>query len=264
MSKNTKILLSLLTLCAVAIGVGWRSMNSPVTTANPNSGAPMLDKLEEKARKAKSNDAAAVHELADEVFANFDVEIPPELGDGMKERLVRAEMKYRKTGKGIRETHIVRTINELAEKFSAPDYAKTSPLQVRIMRVQMMREYPSFIAQETREKKRGLKKKVGDSINPEVSPLEGVFITSVLLWQKMLNDKWQQPADEWAATLHQKHFGELRRGNGDPKPKMVVNPLRNDKVQEMDDIVARGLAKLNIIDAKSLVDSTLDTLGIER
>lgn len=262
MRNHTKFLVLLLALCIIAIGVGWRSVNSPVATASSNSGAPMTDKIEEKARKAKGHDEAAIRELTDEVFANFDVEIPPELGDGMKERLVRAETKYRKTGKGLRESHIAQTINELADKFAAPDYAKTSPLQVRVMRVQLMREYPNFIAQETREKKKGLRKKVGDSINPEVSPLEGIYITSVLIWQKMLNEDWQQNPPQWAATLHRKRFGEPN--SSDTKPRIIGSSFNTIKKREMADVVARAMEKLNITDAKHLVDTSLDTLGIER
>lgn len=226
----------------------------------------MRDRIEEKARKAKDNNESSIRELADEVFANFDVDIPSELShtvEEVKDRVVRAEMKYRKGGRGLRESHIARTINELANSFNAPDYAKTSPLQVRVLRMELMKDYPSFIAQEMRREKKGLKKKVGDSINPEVSPLEGIYITSVLIWQKMLNDKWQQPPDEWAATLHQKHFGEPRR-SGDPQPRMAVSPLRNDKIGEMEDVVARGLARLSIADAMNLVDSSLNSLGIEK
>ncbi len=266
MSKHTKILLSLLTLCAVAIGVGWRSVNSSVTTANRNSGAPMIDKIEEKARKAKGNDEALIRDLADEVFKEFAVDIPTDITAAMKDRLVSAEVKYRKTGKGPREGNVVRTINELANRFNAPDYAKATPLQVRTLRVELMKVYPSFIAQETDERKKGLRKKVGDLINPELSPLEATYLTVMMLHQKMLNDDFQQTPEDFPAKLRKTRLqgfnnAERQIGTGGDYERKRRN---DEKRREMRAVFDRGVANLSMIDAEKMVSAALDNLGIER
>lgn len=227
----------------------------------------MHNQVEEAAKKAKNNDEKAVRELADAVFDYAGGQMPDSVSAGMKDRLVRAEMNYRKGKKGIREEDIVRTVNELADTMGAPAYAKTSKLQVKVMRVKLMGDHPSFIAQERDEKKKGLKKKVGDTLNPEVSPLEGAFITMMMVQQKVLNEDWQKTPEEYAATLNTKHSKESKSVGEDQeiKGRLVAKKAKNmEKVNEMMETISKGLGRLGAAGALELADKSLDTLGIER
>lgn len=224
-------------------------------------------RVEEAAKKAKNNDEKAVRELADAVFDYAGGQMPESVSDGMKDRLVRAEMNYRKGKKGIREEDIVQTVNELADTIGAPAYAKTSKLQVKVMRVKLMGDHPSFIAQERDDKKKGLKKKIGDTINPEVSPLEGAFITMMMIQQKVLNEDWQKTPEEYAATLNTKHSKEVKSvaEGQEIKGRLVAKKAKNmEKVNEMMETISKGLGRLGAADALNLADKSLDTLGIER
>jgi hypothetical protein len=222
----------------------------------------MFQELEEKAKLAQNDNETAISELADSIFKEVgSADIPADVITGIKGRLIRAEKKFRKNKKGVREENIVRMINELADKFQAPAYAKTSPLQVRLARVELMKYMPSFIAQETRPERKGLKKKVGTSINPEVSPLEAAYIAMLLIHQKMLNEQYQQTPDEYTANLHK--WRAAARNNSSTE-HTLVSKHNQEKCREMRDVVSRGVSRLSPASVQGLINDSLDTLGIER
>lgn len=229
----------------------------------------MLDDLiDEKAQQARSGNETAVHELADEVFNTaYFVELPSDVKELIKERVVRDELRHREGKRGgVEEDKIVLAINELARKLDAPDYAQTSVAQVRALRVRLMQGYPNFIAQETSDKKRGLNKRVGDSINPEMSPLEAVFVAGVLLQQKMLNEDFQHPPGEWEDKLQKKQLrkweagGQNVGGQTTPRIEMSTNARRN----EMRRAITHGVSRMRLSELQNLPDRILDTLGIIR
>lgn len=261
--------LALLILCATG-GILFR-LNSPARAqSSSDSGeANMLtdDFIDEKAHRAKGNDESAVRELANEVFATaYFGEIPSDYREAMKERIIRDELNYRSGKKGVSEEKVVLTVNHLALKFNAPDFAQTSAAQVRALRVRLKLGYPNFIAQETREKKKGLKKKVGDTINPEMSPLEAAFVTGVLVQQKMLNADFQHAPQVWEEKLRK---GQLKRWEAGANPNAQTEPRlihsKGDaKRNEMRRAISQSASKMTIYELMSLPDETLDILGIGR
>ncbi len=264
MRKRIK-LLCLLFICCSSIMVGWRlatlsraSNNNPLTSDQRGS---MFDQIEEKAQRAKDGNEASIRELTDEIFSRLaTADIPASTLLEMKDRLLRAELKYRRDKKGCREIHIVKAINELAEKFAAPDYAKTSPLQVRALRVNLMGSVPSLIAPET-DKEKKLKKKVGDKINPNVSPLEAIFLTMLMVQQKMLNPVWQQTSTEFADSLR-KHRPE--ENSGGREHRLRADNLNREKSRVMRRVVANKVKELGASDVHQLIAASLDTLGLDR
>ncbi|HEX8071867.1 MAG TPA: hypothetical protein VF546_18105 [Pyrinomonadaceae bacterium] len=227
------------------------------------------DLIDEKARKVIGPDETAIRELADEVFASSHFgEIPASALEKIKERAIAHEVKYRQGHKGINEKTIVKMINELADKVGAPEYAKTSPFQVHALRARLMFGYPNFISPLTADKKRGLQKKLGTSMNPELSPLEAVFVAGVLLEQKLINAEFQYSPEEWADKLKKKELknwqaAELRRRNrAQVKPQLAVSS--NPKAGEMRAIIAQVYSKVSPGELIRLADDSLDTLGIER
>jgi hypothetical protein len=256
MRKRTKILLTLSALTFLS-GVIWFS-SGVVKGKNPYTPGS----LEDKARKAKDGDEEAVRDLADEVFYRYGRMFPTEVQDKVKEQVVRAELEYKKNKKGgVRETHVVNAVNFLAERFDAPDFVKTDHRQVRVMRARLRPEAPSFIAPDP-EGKKGLKKKVGQPLNPEVSPLEATCLMLVMLNQKALNDEFQQSPREFAASVKRKpSWMEKDRGG----PTIVVNDPRNiEKQRSVFRAVARGAGNMRTIDAINLADDTLHKLGVKK
>jgi hypothetical protein len=242
----------------VFAGVSWFIYGPVVKGKSPFTPSS----LEDKARKAKGGNEDAVRDLADEVFYRYGQMLPTEVTDKVKERVVRAETEYKKNGKGgVRETDVVQAVNLLAEKFNAPEFAKTDLRQVKMLRARMRTQAQSFIAPDP-EKKKGLKKKLGEPMNQEVSPLEATCLLLVMLNQKALNNDFQQTLQEFAIKARRKPSGL----EGDPGGPSVVmnNPLNIEKSRAVIRATVKGVSRMKTLDALNLADDTLDKLGIKK
>ena len=264
-----RLFLSLFMLCVITIGILWLGIGlfpdgeskSSLATANEGQKKSMSQSIEEKAQRARGADENSIRELADAVLSNANIKvIPTDILDNMKERLIRAELKYRNGKRGIHESAVVQLINNLADKFRAPDYAKTSPLQVRTLRVHLQRRLPSFIAQSSHEERKGLEKKVGERMNPEMSPLEAAYVTAILIWQKMLNEDWQETPEKWTPdSLNQRSADS----DANAKPQLSSIGVR-EKASEMSRVITHGTARLESASVRDLIDTSLEIIGIEK
>jgi hypothetical protein len=246
-----------------------------------------LDSIDEKALQAKDNDETAVRALADEVFGTPELAVvPTEDREMMKERVLQAELDYRnRRSEGIAEENVVQTVNELADKFAAPDFAKTSTLQVRVLRADLLNDYPNFIAQETSETgtiaagggETSFQATIGDSVNPTMSPLEAVYVTAVMLHQKWLNENYQYAPEERVYQVYNKAVERWRSNRAassahqrdDNKVEYRLELKKNHEqcnqiVRAVINGAARLLSSQNSSASRNLYDATLDTLGIKR
>lgn len=177
-------------VCACGIGLLWLSANR-ITWGQSQSRVrdqrrdPYVD-LDEKASRVRSGDENLVRELAEAVFRNLPIgEVPDLLARPYKERVIRSEVNYRNGRReGIAEANIVRLIDELATRFDAPDYARTNPDEVRMLRLTFAEIMPHFIPRQPFQGANAVEERVVFSVAPQMSPLEAVYITSHLLWQK--------------------------------------------------------------------------------
>lgn len=300
MQRGLVLLFSLLVFGLMIGGTMWHNANSFAQIVRlPRSGDDgggtttlnwKLDWIDEKALQAKNNEESAVRALADEIFNIPELAlIPTEDRDAMKTRVLSHELAYRSgNSEGIREENIVLTVNELADKFNAPDYARTSALQVRVLRADFLNRYPNFIAQESASGATGTipagggepssGSAIGDSVSPTMSPLEAVYMTAMMLEQKMLNENYQHAPQEWVEKVYNKAIEQwetdaARRaaseedGSGEITYRLMA-PTNLDKRNEMMQCFNNGAATLlssnpqNLMSVQSLLDETLDTLGI--
>ncbi|HEX3249537.1 MAG TPA: hypothetical protein VHS05_08920 [Pyrinomonadaceae bacterium] len=256
-AKKTALLLVLTLGIALLLITSGVSPKSEATQSNDIQLRVGL--LNAKARLARSGDERAVGDLADEVFKQFG---PPELAFGLslyKDRLVRAEINYRRQGVGgIPEKNLVKAMNGLTRRLGAPDYSRVSTPQVRFLRVNMLGGYPGFISQAPEGNP-------GKSIvNSEMSPLEAAGLALLMVNQKLSNKDFQVTPAEWAT---QRHLRAVERWNayksGKPAPekstaqaKVVVETMRSKELQR--------LFSNRVADVPPLVDRALDDLGIPR
>jgi hypothetical protein len=243
-------------------------------TQNIQAENPLAD-LNRKAKAARLGDPTAVRALTDEAFNTFaPAEVPVFTREVMKERVARAEVDYRRgVDKGISEVKVANTINELADKFQLPDYAKVSVAMVRTARVVLMLQLPNLVAQNN-PASRNHKKTIGSSINPSMSPVEATTLTLFVLQQKMLNEAFQVTHSEFYAGIQQRQvesWRELRaKRNGDSKtivdqqtaPSMQVRS--NTRSDELRQAVNKAVAHMSPDVLLNLADSSLDTLGLKR
>jgi hypothetical protein len=275
MVKRFVLSLTLLLTGALAAGVAWHSTRThaqdqpPAASTDGGANSVTDDSINDKAKKAHGGDERAVRELADEVFNTpYFAEVPETIRQAIKERVLRHEADYRKGKKGVKEEQVVQTVNGLADKFELPEYAKTSPLQVRVLRARLKGGYPDFIAPDTDPQNRGLKKKVGARLKAEMSPLEAVFTTAVLVQQKLLNEDFQLGPGEYSDYLHKKELEKwhaAREGHqGDHGHKHQLGFVEKSKYRELREGIGRKAKQMNPADLLSLPDQTLDALGIKR
>lgn len=275
MLKRFVLGLTLLLTGALAPGVAWHSTRThaqdqlPAASTDGGANGVTDDSINEKAKKAHGGDERAVRELADEVFNTpYFAEMPEALRQAVKERVLRHEADYRAGKKGVKEGQVVQTVNGLADKFELPDYAKTSPLQVRVLRARLRAGYPDFIAQDTDPQNRGLKKKVGARLKTEMSPLEAVFTTAVLMQQKLLNEDFQLAPGEYSDHLHKQELEKwkaAREGHQSERGhKHRLGFAQKSKYQEIREAIRRKAERMSAADLLALPDETLDALGINR
>jgi hypothetical protein len=232
-------------------------VTSPARSGNPGKGP--VAQLNEKARAVKDGDTRTTREMVDEVFRTVTFgEASASLMEATKERLQRAEISYR-NGKqeGIQEINVVRVVNGLALKFKAPEYAKTSQYEVRTLRLAMLPLLPDFIAVE-RFGETGEEARIGSTIPPQMSPTEAVFVTLMLLQQKLSNPEYQMTHAERVSRWAEKH----RRKEGDSQ----TVPRREDtaRQEEMQQVMERGIFEMAAAELSNLPTRALDILDVQK
>ena len=163
---------------------GQSQQNTPSYLPQPYA------RVNEKARAVKGTDERAIRELADAVLlltigdTARSVFVNP-----YKERLIRAELNYRKGQRGgIPEASIVRVIDELVRELSAPEYAKTDEDQVHDTRLAISSLMPHFIVQQPLPSGEESSTEAPYTVDPTMSPLEAVYVTRFLIMQKEINE----------------------------------------------------------------------------
>src|SRR6185369_13602348 len=119
MSKRNSLLgvlflSSALCVTAVLIVGGRRASSQDFQIDRADS----IARINSKAELLNTADETVIRDLADEAFRSFDADlVPPEISDTIKERIVRAEVNYRRGyGKPVSEFGVVRMTNMLMKK----------------------------------------------------------------------------------------------------------------------------------------------------
>ena len=272
MNKPTKVSGVLFIFCVFASASFWLSTNRATGAPAPSAPAPEsetprrpspLERINEKARAARSGEEHAVGELTDAVFNTIvgDDEVSAAATKELKGRVFRSEMEYRRgKRKGVEEVEVVKVINGLAKKYGAPDYAKTNQGEVRELRMSMLLTEGDFVARGRNDGKGGKKRKKGDTIGSEMSPLEAVYVTADMVKQKLYNEDYQLTQEERRARWAEKHDGKVKKCEGEGCGAKVLDSPRHVEMQE----VGRRAGDTSLGDALDTAHRTLNILGIDR
>lgn len=217
--------------------------------------AQRLAALDSKARSAKSGDLAAVTSLTDEVLNYFGTPETVWTFSPFKDRMIRAETDYRnKRFKGISEEKVAHLLNKLAKDLDAPDYAYVNSRQIRFLRGRLLTALPSLITTTIDSRKRV-------SIDPEMSPLEAVAMTHLIITQKLSNVSFQVPPEEWMQNQH-----EERRANNAPDRQPRSAPQFEAKLMPFEESEKAKTLKQLVLDRSAslepLIDRYLTDLGL--
>ena len=252
MSKRNSLLgvlflSSALCVTAVLIVGGRRASSQDFQIDRPDS----IARINSKAELLNTADESVIRELTDGVFMSFDADlVPQEIKDSMKERIVRAEVNYRRGfGKPVSEFGVVRMTNMLMKKLGAPAYAQTNVFEVRRLEMNFLPFLSKFIGKKPVGTSHG-PKALGSSFNPEMSPLEAVVIANLMIQQKRVNPAYQLTQDEWVAKHYGKNLSKHEFGD-------------KSRSDEMEKAIKHG-GDLSVYELVKLPHRALDLLGVER
>lgn len=280
MRKRNTWVISLLLFFALAGGAIWITSNS---TAQNKSGADKrggpqsspveantskpLGNINDKSRAANNGGETEIRELADEIFATYQLDqAPAGLGDVIKERLVNAEINYRsgKGQEGISDASIVRAVNYLAYKAGAPIYAQTNVFELRRAKLALL-PYTADLQARSRATD-GLmlgdgKTTTKDANSPTMSPLEATFYMILLVRQKMSNADYQLTNQEFVA-LH----GGKRHAKSNKLFQGEMQSRRSDsgRTDELHQAVEKRFAEMKTSEIINLPEELMYVLGIQK
>lgn len=240
------------TFLALAIGgiFFWKNMISPVKGQTQNED--LLLSLNSKAKSATPSDPNTIDALVNEVFRLLRLDQTSLDLSQIKNRISRAERKYRNNERGgIAEVKVVQAINGLANRFNAPAYAKTNEYEVRHLRTAVMPYLPNFVG-AYRSWEASHNGAVNEKINPNMSPAEAVLIMMLMIQQKQTHPYYQMTSAE-----RQARWAELQSLNG-----LTELPNNEERQEEMANLL-NEMANLNSTEILNLANRALDILGIE-
>ena len=245
---------------------------------------PYWMRIEEKTSDAENSEPERVRALVEEVLGQPFAfgRLPASVIGPLRERVLRAELRYRSgRAPAVGEGDIVRLVNSFADRLVLPDFAKTSEHQVRELRLRSMIYAPKFTGTGMTEREDGSEVRVGDSINPTMSPLQAVHLTMYMVHCKLMGSDYQLAPEEWEAQQYRTGLARSRtaqlssvpQGWGQPTTTTPAFMSAEDARAFRDVAVREGeltrafdkaFAGLTAMDFLEMGNSALDELGLQR
>lgn len=254
-----KPLLLITSLCLVAV-VSVFVLNKRLEKVQASAETDMFEQIDSKALAAQSGEQSAISDLVDTIFAQNGVDqLDPDLVATLKDRIVRAELN----GQTVSETQVVQALNWLAGEFSAPDYARTSPLQMRVMRLIGNGILPNLFVDKDNQGNIGLDKELYSQPSSNMPATQAVTLLIIMIHQKVLNEHFQKEPAQWDSDFYaaQQSGDTYQQSSGGSSPRFAELP-ENPKRSEMRQLVNGNY--FSQADQERLTQGTLDQLGIPR
>lgn len=224
--------------------------------------APMspYSQIESKAKLADPSNRQSIQDLAHQVLIQHHVySIPDSVAGVLEDRLTDAEIRFRnKTGRGVSERQLLDFMNLVAVKLHLPEYAKTTPAQLRNLRMRLSISSPAFMGTGLTD--HGLTK--GDSINVVMSPLQAMHLFNVMVDQKVLNDLYQDPSIDIVRAEEQRHKERQQKALAQGRKSYVAEARVNPHGLEMLNALAQGANSLSVKDALDIVDEVFTAMSL--
>lgn len=228
---------------------GLRSVNQAFRVVKDSASVGEKDRR--STESSATTTEAAVRVLADAVLQDFGLEdLPKEVADEAKERLITAEIDYREgRGGAIAETSVVRLIDKLANSWNAPAYARTNQHELRRFRVNLVQLMPDLA---TRNSAKSL-------IAADMSPLEATYVTLLLIEQKTINPAYQLTPLERA-----KQPPPEKSNSSEPESFLQAQSERGQEMSQLMAAVEKRVESLDPASTAGIISQALDTLGVAK
>jgi hypothetical protein len=223
--------------------------------------------IDAAARSVNARDDASVRALTEAVFSYphvFSETLAP-IQDMVKAKVTQAELLHLQgTRPGVTEEDVSKLVNTMAGRLKLPDYARTTQSHVRVIRTGLALDSPAFMG-------RGMTRsdaRVGDSINPDMSPLQALHVAAVLVDQKFINPDFQVSAVEWDSHVRQKALERIRQAEArkkNPAPtRHSIGVRNNPKHDEMRQAFVNGVSSMSDADGLNIATEVLKTLKLDQ
>lgn len=173
------------------VAVAQDSHLAPIRSNAKPMNLPHVKRIEDAARSMAANSEESYQQLAAAVIQHpHKYHLPSTMESFAVSRLASAEREYQLSRlSAVHEGDITQVVNLLADRMSAPEFARTSNTQVRVVRMRLLMLEPTFMGREII--KAHLKR--GDSIPDALSPSQSVHILLSLIDRKFYDPEFQLP-----------------------------------------------------------------------
>jgi hypothetical protein len=252
--KQTSFYLVIVLLTATILGHG-QTKNENRMTSHPKE-------LESLAHRADIEKPDTIDNLTHKVIGYPHIySLPSPVTNALESDLARAEIAYRNgSGAGVTETQLVALMNSLAVKFKLPAYTRTTPAQVRGLRMRLVPSLPFFMGSGL--VRREMAK--GESIEESMSPLQAMHLLGVMIDQKIANPNYQDPLLDLdlREAEQRKQYMELAHAQGASGSHMLVSGS-NPKRAEVLNAISVGAASMSLQDAYDMLNEILTTMRLK-
>jgi hypothetical protein len=253
----------------IAAGLGGGviifAQDSPPPTPPPYRNPYQI--IEDAASAMKPADKDSVRAVVD-AAARLGVSLlmPPPMAAVVKQRVIDAQMAYL-GGKtpGIVDGAVVDAINGLATAFETPDSGRVSLLMAQFFRSNMAHGMPVFLHSAPDTKL--------DEPNPPMSPVQALFIVSLLIDQKLGNPDYRAAPAEWDRDFYPRLLEEMRArqelqrriaaGEVQPPKPTYTARLVGGGPNELETHVRQRIIAMSVADGLKLFNETFARLGIQ-
>jgi hypothetical protein len=229
---------------AAIVAVPLRYISSFRRARNaPTAGKAMLVTgdtfIEALAELADSNDPASIRLLIDSALQYDNSYFPPmpdEIEEHIKSTLVRTEVAYRQSrGPALNEQSLADTCNLIVARLGLPEPALTSPLQLRLLRMQHAISLPKLMEME----------RIDEAAYSMMSPLQAAVVVKSLIVSKRGVPWYWAPPVEWDATRYEEGMRTLRQA------RETLSRLSDDEQQKTNILKAQLAGNANSRDILS-------------
>lgn len=249
MRKHVVLMTFLVSLVSVT---GFLLFGPPVDGQSQPPPKDFFGDLNNKSRLATPNNDASINDLVNEVF-NFMLIDLTEVPSQVRDRIARTEKRYRNNQRGgIAEVKAVEVVNGLADRFNAPQYARTGETEIRDLRISMMPFLSQFVG-TFRASEANNNSSVNQTINASLSPTEAVLIVLMMIQQKQSNPFYQMTPAEKNAVWDQMH-------SKDGLGKLPDNDTRVQELQQLTNVASA----LSDTEKLGMANRALDILGMDQ
>jgi hypothetical protein len=222
--------------------------------------------IEDAAAAMQPGNADSVRALVDAVanFPSLYRRMPEPMAAVVKQRVINAQTAYL-DGKaaGVPDGAVADAINALATAFETPDYGRVSLLMVQFFRANMAHAMPVFM--------RSAPDTLVDEPNPPMSPVQALFIMSLLIDQKLINPDYQAAPAEWDRDSYPRLLKEMKAQQelqrrieaGEVQPKVEGRLVVSTSDRDIESLVIQRILRMSVADGLKLFNETFARLGIQ-